>query len=137
MIIHVRRSKNSNIPTTIIMIPPILMISCWRFLIHVIFVMKKDRTKNGTANPNTYAIIYVTADSGLLPASVITADKIGPVQGVHPAAKPIPMRIDPKKPAGRFLNCILFSPIRKEGWKTPRIIKPKKIMRMAPTWRIA
>lgn len=102
MIIHVRRSKNSNIPTTIIMIPPILMISCWRFLIHVIFVMKKDRTKNGTANPNTYAIIYVTADSGLLPASVITADKIGPVQGVHPAAKPIPMRIDPKNQQDDF-----------------------------------
>ena len=38
----------------------------------------------------------MTADSGLLLASVMTADKIGPVQGVHPAAKPIPMRMDPK-----------------------------------------
>lgn len=102
MIIHVRRSKNSKIPTTIIMIPPIRMMSCWRFLIHAIFVMKKERIKNGTANPNTYAIIYMTADSGLLLASVITADKIGPVQGVHPAAKPIPMRIDPKNQQDDF-----------------------------------
>ena len=52
--------------------------------------------KKGTANPNTYANIYNIAALGLVAANAITDTRIGPEQGVQPAANPMPIKIEPK-----------------------------------------
>ena len=40
--------------------------------------------------------MYTTPDPGFVAASKITEDRIGPVHGVHPAAKAIPISVEPK-----------------------------------------
>ncbi len=45
----------------------------------------------------------------------IRGDKIGGVEGVDGAGKPIGMRIEGKKGGGGFLKWIVFSGMRNEG----------------------
>ena len=42
----------------------------------------------------------------------MTEPSIGPVQGVHPAAKARPIKKEPKYPDGRFLNSTRLSFIK-------------------------
>src|SRR5690625_5935276 len=58
---------------------------------------------------------------------------IGPLHGVHPAPKAVPIKIEPKNPDGLFLNCIFLSFIRKLKFSTPVIIRPKIMIRMEPS----
>ena len=51
--------------------------------------------KNGIANPREYAVIYKTPEPGFDVAKRITEERIGPVHGVQPAAKAIPINMDP------------------------------------------
>ncbi len=66
--------------------------------------MKNARIKKGTAKPSEYAVIKSIPASVSVAAKEITAIRIGPVQGVQPSEKAIPIKKDPIKPAGRFLK---------------------------------
>ena len=118
---------------TIMSQPPILTILPLFLRIHFILPTKKDMIKNGMANPSEYAVMYKTPDPGFDAASKITEVRIGPVHGVHPAAKAIPISIDPIKPEGRFLNSNLRSFIKNSGLNTPTIISPNNTMKIAPS----
>src|SRR5699024_3522057 len=61
-----------------------------------------------------------------------TAIRIGPVQGVQPSEKAIPIIKEPIKPVGRFLKLIFFSFIKKSNFKIPVITSPKKTIKIAP-----
>ena len=65
---------------------------------------------------------------GLLAASNKIDPKIGPIHGVHPAAKPRPIKNVPKNPAGLFEKCIRFSLINVGILIQPATKKPMKIM---------
>src|SRR5258708_25672705 len=63
----------------------------------------------------------------------MTPPRIGPMQGVQPAAKAIPRVRDPKTPRGfSFENC-LVSLYRYLIFSRPIRCKPKTIMTMPPT----
>lgn len=62
--------------------------------------MKNAKTKKGKANPTVYPVISVSHVDGSLAAIAIMVARIGPIQGDHPAEKPIPKTNDPKYPAG-------------------------------------
>src|SRR4051812_11041537 len=80
--------------------------------------------------------MYNTPEPGCDVANRMTDERIGPVQGVQPAAKAIPIKVEPMYPDGRFLNSNLRSFIKKSGFNMPTIIKPKKIIKIPPSWRI-
>src|SRR5699024_11088299 len=81
-------------------------------------------------------IINTIPLSGWVAAKERTTAKIGPIHGVHPMEKAIPIKNDPINPVGLFLkvSCLFF--IKNLKLKTPTITKPKKIIKMAPIWRI-
>ena len=74
------------------------------FFNQFIFPIKNVMIKNGIENPSEYVIMYKRPDPGFVAASAITDTKIGPVQGVQPAAKAIPIKEEPKSPAGLLAN---------------------------------
>ena len=49
--------------------------------------------KKGTAKPSEYAIVIFNQAPGSDADNAKIEDKIGPTQGDHPAAKPIPINI--------------------------------------------
>src|SRR5699024_2504503 len=106
------------------------------FLILFNIPEKKDSVKNGIANPRIKLIINTIPLSGWVAAKERTTAKIGPIHGVHPMEKAIPIKNDPINPVGLFLkvSCLFF--IKNLKLKTPTITKPKKIINMAPIWRI-
>lgn len=65
--------------------------------------------KNGKEKPNVYISIYNGLALGFETPIAITAARMGPVQGVHPAENPIPTRADTKKPVGLLLKLTFFS----------------------------
>ena len=129
----VNKSKNNKIPIIIIIIPPNFMIATLYFLIICNFVIKKVNTKNGMLNPSTYSSIYNIAWDEFVAANVPIAAIIGPLHGVHPAAKAIPIKNVPIKPEGFALKLIFLSFIKNCGWNTPKMINPNTIMMIAPT----
>lgn len=66
----------------------------------------------------------------------MTTIKIGPVHGVQPIENAIPIRNEPRRPAGRFLKVNVFVFDKNEKFNTPTMTKPKNTIKIAPTWRI-
>src|SRR5690606_23977873 len=98
--------------------------------------MKNERMRDGMENPSEYNTMYNIAESGFVLPSVITAIKIGPIHGVHPDTKAIPIKIDPIYTPVQFLNLYSRSFISKLLFKIPSTTRPKNIIKMAPIWRI-
>lgn len=51
-----------------------------------------------------YTTIYVIPSEGLFADKAMITVRIGPIQGVQPAANPIPINTDPRYPTGLFEN---------------------------------
>src|SRR5699024_11294024 len=96
-----------------------------------VFETKKLSTKNGTPKPKQYTIIRTSALLGSVALIAKIAPMIGPLQGVHPAAKAIPIKIDPINPDGLFLNENFLSFIKKSNFSTPVMIRPKTMISIA------
>lgn len=112
--------------------PPAFIIMFEYFSIQRVFDTKKLKTKKGTPNPIQYTTISIKALLGSDALIANIAPIIGPLHGVHPAANAIPIKIEPKKPDGLFLNSTLWFFIRKSNLRTPVIISPKTTIKIAP-----
>lgn len=74
------------------------------------------------------------ACSGFVTPIANMADKIGPIQGVHPAANMMPTSIEPKYPVGFCFSSNLFSFISNRGWNIPIITSPITATRIPPSF---
>src|SRR5699024_12707889 len=70
--------------------------------------IKNVKTKKGSANLMTYITVYILPCVGLLAASKRIEPNIGPIHGVHPAAKPNPTKNVSKYLTRLFLYCTRF-----------------------------
>src|SRR5699024_11920911 len=97
-----------------------------------VFETKKLSTKNGTPKPKQYTIIRTNALLGSVALIAKIAPMIGPLQGVHPAAKAIPIKIDPINPDGLFVKETFLSFIKNANFSTPVTMRPKKMSSIGP-----
>ena len=105
----------SSIPNSIIIIPPTISVILTAFLnFDISFtntLMNIDVKKNGKPSPNEY-VPSKTAPRIGLPSYIvrpIIPPSIGPMQGVQPKAKAIPINKDTKYPPFKFDISALFS----------------------------
>src|SRR5699024_715904 len=135
-VILVIQSKNNEIPKNTMIYPPTFTSLALCFLIQFNLPTKKDSVKNGIANPRLLLIINTIPLSGWVAAKERTTAQIGPIHGVHPMEKAIPIKNDPINPVGLFLkvSCLFF--IKNVKFKTVTITKQKKIIKNEPMSRI-
>lgn len=116
--------------------PPPIFKSRFEYLRNTFALPTKNAIrKKGMAKPNEYPVtlIKVSIVFGLLKFAYMIVPNIGPIHGVHPAAKMMPTNIELNTPILPFLNENLFSCIINFGWNMPNKNNPIAHTKIPPS----